>query len=421
MVASGTAFAQGLTIAITPILTRIYNPNEFGIAAAFAAVLTMLGFAKSFSYEIAIPVVASDDDAKALLVLCFGILALTVTTIALSMLFWGDRLLATFNAEPLVPYKYLIPLGYAAVGAYVILSAWMLRIREYKAISYTQCLQAVVQALVKVCLGLLGAGPSALVLGNIFGRSAGISKFVSMMRNRNLELMNTTLSNVFNQAKRNIEYLLFTTPKLLINDACNTIPVLGLTYLYGLDVVGLYGMANVLTRLPSQLIGYSVGRVFYAEAAVLSRNGNNKELKVLMDSLFWRMFMFAFIPTLIIILVAPLLFTVVLGAAWREAGIYARILSISAFAYFVTVPFHNIFEIFRKQKIGFYIILTKLFLLLFAFGIACHLQLTAPNTIMAYSLTMALLCFMQYRFARSIVKCSIKRTVNEEENGKESL
>src|SRR5690606_29477155 len=78
----GTAGAQLITIAATPLLTRLYTPNDFGVLAVYMSVLALFTVVASLRYELAIPLPESDDDAIHIVVLCLFI-TLLMTVLSL--------------------------------------------------------------------------------------------------------------------------------------------------------------------------------------------------------------------------------------------------------------------------------------------------------------------------------------------------
>ena len=59
----GTTLSQAVPIAIMPILTRIYTPEDFGLYAIYGAIITILGTIASGRYELAILLPDKDEDA----------------------------------------------------------------------------------------------------------------------------------------------------------------------------------------------------------------------------------------------------------------------------------------------------------------------------------------------------------------------
>ena len=60
---TGTTIAQAIPIAISPILTRIYTPEDFGIFAIFLAITLIIGSIANGRYELAIMIPKKDEDA----------------------------------------------------------------------------------------------------------------------------------------------------------------------------------------------------------------------------------------------------------------------------------------------------------------------------------------------------------------------
>src|SRR5690625_1762348 len=110
MIAGGTAFAQLLTLLLSPIVTRIYSPEEYGVLTTFTAILGILSLA-AFKYEVAIPITKNEKIAINLLVLCLIVLSLFVIGLTIIILFFGEDLLKIFNFQPMHNFRYLIPLG----------------------------------------------------------------------------------------------------------------------------------------------------------------------------------------------------------------------------------------------------------------------------------------------------------------------
>jgi len=69
ILAGGTTIAQGLNVAIMPVLSRIYSPSDFGVMAVFVSVTAILTELSGFRYHLAIPLPKQERYAKALIVL----------------------------------------------------------------------------------------------------------------------------------------------------------------------------------------------------------------------------------------------------------------------------------------------------------------------------------------------------------------
>ena len=67
--AGGTAIAQILSILASPIITRMYGPEAFGLSALFASITGIVAVVACLRYELAIMLPEKDEDAANLLAL----------------------------------------------------------------------------------------------------------------------------------------------------------------------------------------------------------------------------------------------------------------------------------------------------------------------------------------------------------------
>ena len=60
---TGTSIAQAIPIAISPILTRIYTPDDFGIFALYMSIASIIAVIATGRYELAMMLPKKDSDA----------------------------------------------------------------------------------------------------------------------------------------------------------------------------------------------------------------------------------------------------------------------------------------------------------------------------------------------------------------------
>lgn len=66
---TGTTISQALPIAVAPILTRIYSPEDFGLFAFYFAIVSILAVLATGRYELAIALPKKRDDAYQIVIL----------------------------------------------------------------------------------------------------------------------------------------------------------------------------------------------------------------------------------------------------------------------------------------------------------------------------------------------------------------
>ena len=106
----GTTIAQAIPIAISPVLTRIYTPSDFGLFALFNSLIAVFGVIASGRYELAIMLPKKDEDA--INIASLGILISTFFSVFLFfiILFFNDSICSLLNNTDIKPWLYFIPL-----------------------------------------------------------------------------------------------------------------------------------------------------------------------------------------------------------------------------------------------------------------------------------------------------------------------
>lgn len=408
MIIGGTVSGQVIGIIVSPILTRIYTPEEYGILSVFTSILLIMSFS-SLKYEMAIPLAKKEVDALNIFVLSLIVLGIFTISLGILLVFWGQEILRFFNANAMYHYRLFIPIGLLFQGLYMILMQWMFRKKEFKIVSKTMVTQVASGSIVKVLGGLLGFGPVGLIIGRIVSVSAGSTKFLkSFLNTQNIEYHNVNFSRIKYNAIRYKDFPLFQASSIGVGQFRNQLPVLFLAPLFGSQIVGFYGLANSIVKIPARLVGKSVMDVFFAEIASLGKE-NPKEIKQIANSLVKKLIIIGFFIFLGLSLFGPIVFSVVFGQEWYEAGVFARILSIYIFANIVFLPISRIFEVFEKQKLKLIIDVFSLGVVALVFFVAGLLEWSANLTILLYSITMFLIYFVTYLISQKVLESYINK------------
>lgn len=410
LIAGGTAFAQALGIIFSPIITRIYPPEQYGVLTAYTAVLGLLAISASFDYQKAIPIAEDENKAINLLILSMCLLLTSTLMIVILLIFFGDYFLDLLDSKVLSSYKYLIPFGVFFTGTYNIVLQWGLRGRNYKIITRTKISQSIAANVTKVFLGLISFGPIGLILGVIIGQSAGITSLTSPIIKKRELFSEIKIQRLKQVLKRYKNFPLYSAPSNYVYTAGNNIPVVLLTSLFGSAVTGLFGLANSIIQLPMNLIGMSVSQVFYSEAANIGKT-NPQEIKRLSVKLIKKLALIALVPLVIFLLFGPWLFSFVFGSQWYEAGIYARILSVMVYFHFIILPIGRILEIFERQRAGLIFNIIRLGMVLSVFYISKIVEFTSYQTIALYSISNSITYMALLVMVMKIMNQEIENTI----------
>lgn len=404
LLTSGTFIAQIINIGLTPVITRIYSPSEYGVISVFTSVLLLFTLLGTLNYELAIPIAKDDREAVNIIVISFITLFISSCFLFLILFFIGDQILVLLNAEKIKDYKYTILLGVVVISVYSVLTQWALRKKLIYDLSQTKITQAVFQNVITICLGLLKLGPLGLIIGKIIGQSAGILRLGKPLYDPKKELYNkVSYINIKASFKRYKNFPLYTTPRRVIGDLTISLPALVLTGMFGLKYAGYFALANSIVQLPLNIVGTSVGQIFYSEVASL-KNKDAEKVLLLSKKFIIALLSVGLLPLIALLFFGEEIFTLIFGIKWSVAGEMASILSISIFLKFIITPISSIFDIYEEQKSALILHGSRLIFISLAFWICYIFDLNIYITLTLYSIIISLLYFVQYFLARMIIK-----------------
>ena len=171
---SGTAIAQLIPLLATPVLTRIYTPEQFGALAILLAVANPLSLLVCGRYDLT--VVLPRDDERANVLARLALLLAMVVSLLLGGLLWSFRepLSGLMGGEVALPPVLLAPLLFLLMGFFQPLNNWLIRKQAFRAMSVNKMVQTTGITLVS-----LGLGWWAFEHGLMVGYVAGWALYVA--------------------------------------------------------------------------------------------------------------------------------------------------------------------------------------------------------------------------------------------------
>ncbi|MBN4071172.1 oligosaccharide flippase family protein [Crocinitomix catalasitica] len=375
---TGTSIAQFLPLLLTPVLTRLFSPEEFGLFAFYTSIVTFIAVISSGRYEPAIVLPKEDKDAINILALCFIILSSICGLLFILLTFLNPWFETHLNRPALQGWLWFIPVCVFFVAAYRILTFWSNRKKRFKGTSVSIMGQAVSRVGVhtiggfaslgifsgKISLGEFfrrvwnktlpdPTGISALGIGSlIVGFAAGFFSGTLLLLFPFLKKDRRLLSDVSKSGMRSMAKLHEKFPKVnslhALGDELKNIGVTT-TILYAFTdvILGFYSMTVRILKAPLSVIGNSFAQVFYQKAAEMHANRQN--YVPLINSTVKKLAFIALPIFIVIAIFGPQLFEFVLGSKWKTAGVYAQYLSPWLFASFVVAPIQQVAVIVNKQ------------------------------------------------------------------------
>ncbi|WP_191060956.1 lipopolysaccharide biosynthesis protein [Geminicoccus harenae] len=399
----GTLAAQALVIAITPLLTRLYTPADFGVLAVFTAVVSITGAVTNLRYETAIPLDGRDEDAAATFLAALLTGVATTCLVALVIVLLGDRLVEAANVPGLQPLLWAIPLGTLGMAFYNATNLWAVRRQAFRAVAFSKLAQFACMAAWQLLHGWLAKGPAGLVVGQALGQPAGIVNFIRSFDADDRRLLRSTRMAAIRRALvRHRRFPLLLTPSLLLNTSAKMLPAVFLATLYGPVVAGQFGLAQRVVLAPVRLLGMSIGQAYLGAAPRLAREDRQAMLRLFRTTTF-HLAWIGLLGMAAVAIPAPYLFALVFGEAWREAGVQLQILAIMYFAQFVIFPIGQTLAMFGRQDLNLWWDGGNMTITLAAFTLGWLAGLSANTTLLIYSIAMSLNYGANWLLSRHVI------------------
>ncbi|WP_438013047.1 lipopolysaccharide biosynthesis protein [Psychrobacter raelei] len=388
IVASGTAGAQAIAMALTPFITRIYGPEAFGLLGSFMAVVSILTPMAALTYPIAIVLPKQDKEAAKIIKLSLIISISTSSLVMIIIALWGKPLSSYFNADQFAKYLWFIPITMLFSACYDSLSQWLIRKELFNITAKVTILQSIINNLTKIGAGLAYPFGGTLILIQTTAQAVS-SSLLFIAAKSTFPVNKKSKGNNENKSLRHLAYqyrdfAVFRAPEVTIDAAAQSLPVLMLASFFGPASAGFYTLARSIMGVPSSLIGSSIGNVLYPR---LSETANNrKPIYPLIKKATLLIASIGVLPFLSVVFFGPWLFSFIFGDEWVSAGIYARWLAIWLFFSFANIPSVKAIPIINAQ--GFQLIFTSftIVLRLAAIALAYIIYKTEESAIIAFSL-----------------------------------
>lgn len=369
----GTAVAQAIPIAISPILTRIYSPDDFGVFAIFIAIVSILGIISNGRYELAIMLPKKDEDAINIFALGF-IVTCTVSIFMLILVFiFNDYFKSLFNNEDIGFWLYFVPIAVFFTGLYNILNYFNNRKKNYKDLRNAIIIKSIVLAIVQLGIGFFKNGASGLISGQLLSNMfANIKLFKNILKD-NLLISKISKVKIFALAKKYKDFPKFNLPSSLADTFTQQLPFLILPKMFDLSIAGYFSLSQKLIALPSSLIAKSFSQVYFQKISE-NKNKKIKNMPILLSTIK-KLFLIALPFSICIFFYAPDIFKIIFGDKWIISGEIAKFLSLIFIITFIVSSISVTLIVYEKLKHLSYWQYLYLFSTLCFFYISIYLKL----------------------------------------------
>lgn len=350
---SGTVIAQGVSILTSPILTRLYSPEDFGILAVYGAIVSLIAVASTGRYELAIVLPEKEEDSINIIALSLIISFLLSLLTLIIIIAFSKEIIYYFELDVLNIWIYTIPIPIFLTGIYQSFNYWLNRNKKFKDLAKIKVSQSLLVTAMNLYFGFLGLAGDGQILSSLIGQFIATLIIIKIVFDSDKDKMKNISWNLIKENA--IKYKDFPKINLLHSfiDILQTSTItLFMSNMFSSYSLGLYSFSRRILKVPTELISSSISDVYYQK---ISDVYNNKEdLYELVKTTILRLSIIFFPIFIIGGIFLPQIFKIVFGHKWENAGLYSQILIPWILLNAIASPISQVPLIIKKQKSGFY-------------------------------------------------------------------
>ena len=383
LLSTGVMAGQAVAVLASPLLTRLYTPEEFGLFAIVSALSGILGTSIGLRFELAVP--SCRDEAQVAHTVALTMLACAAVSLLLllGIAVGGTALAAGLGSPEVRPLLWLLPPMLLLWGCGQPLVYWSIRRGSFRMNAINRTLQLASQAAGQLALAIPVGGGLGLTLGYGLGYLLRLAHHLwALPAQAWAELRAVRLRPLWRLAQEHRRYPAYSLPSALLQSAAQFLPALLLAPLYGPAVAGLFALAQRMLDVPIRLLSNTASEAFLGEVARLDPEAVQRVF-LRTARRFLAVGLVGMAPLL---LAGPPLFALAFGEPWRDAGTMVQCLVPVSLARFVVIPISQTLYVVRRQDLHLISAVLNLGALAGAFLLGWWQDLGPLATLLIYSL-----------------------------------
>jgi O-antigen/teichoic acid export membrane protein len=361
---TGTVIAQVFSVLISPILTRIYTPEEMGDLNIYLRAVGFLSAVATTRYELSLPLPKKEEHAYLLYRLSIRISIYVL--LGSCFLFFVYFLFTKFDIKTvnlavftLISSVFLVLINLG--------TNWAIRKKQFKKISTSRMLNSISSNLLRWLFGVMGMGSFGLLIASLVGYVLSSLTFFKewfKINKVNRSFRSDGKTKVLMNTYR--EFPAINLPHVMVDLGKDLLLAFFMVFFFSKDVFGWYSHSYAILQMPISIIGISIGQVFFNRAAEIVNNGGST--LGLLKKTIGVLFAISILPFTVLFFFGTPMFSFVFGREWAQAGHFSEIMSIWFFMNFLNSVISTLPTILHRQKQFLYLGILSAAIQLFCFG-----------------------------------------------------
>jgi O-antigen/teichoic acid export membrane protein len=343
-----------ISIGLTPLMTRLYSPADYGVfvisnnAATFLSALAVMALPGAIPLENRLHKRRQIVRAVVHIVTSVFLVGILGSLIFISNSVESGRLAL---AVMLFPFLFL------SISIQRLAQSWINAKGDFKSTAGARVIHPLIAKLGAIVAAIcIGPFPATMVAVEALGYVVQV-KFmlrksfwtvVALPKICSLRRWRATIGTVLN----NKDMSLFGNASNLLALGVVTLEPLIVAKFFSVNEAGLFSLAYSMASLPVSLISFSTATVVY-HRFIDTHKSNEKDLYGVVCRVA-TIYLFLGLPIYgVLFFLGPIIFSIVFGESWGGSGVLASALALPMLLSFISTPLLSVFRVTRSQKLNF--------------------------------------------------------------------
>jgi O-antigen/teichoic acid export membrane protein len=395
----GSSMGQLILVLASPILTRIYTPEEFGVFTIYISIVGLIGSIAAGRYEYAILKPKKYFESLSLLYISIILTAIVSIISLIAISIFEKQLVSIINIDNKI-VLYSIPFSILLTSLYTTFTMWNNKNKNFKVSAYGDTFKSFFVSTFQIISNKIDVG---LIYGQIIGNLISLLIITkNFFRNDIKKIKHIKFKYILYMMKKHKDFPIYNMPHMLVTSLKINGTVILISAIFGNVILGYYSLAMRVLILPISIVGKSISQVYYQKICVMREE--NQSIDKLTQKTIINISLIA-IPFLIILyFIAPKLFSFVFGENWLTVGYYVQALIPYMFFMFLLSAISSIPLVFNRQKQYFIWGIAEAISVLSVFGLSGLLEIEIIKSLHLLSLIISIYVMCIFLWFNSCIK-----------------
>jgi O-antigen/teichoic acid export membrane protein len=345
---SGSIGSQMILLIASPLLTRLFTAEQFAVLNVYTSAISILSAFVVLRFDVAIFLVPKSSVAS---FAAFTSALAFILSCACGLACFLLSLIVTLDLLDISPslFSLLLAVGLITSSVFSVMSNAALIYGAHNTNAMVRVVQSAAGVAIQIFAGLMAWGTKGLIAGYIVSQSLGITQLWRVIRNDRAS--SNPIPRFALLWKRYVRYkfrdfVVFSASASIVNRLSANMVVVLFALVYDLKSAGLLALAYRAANTPLLAVARGIAQLFQREFA--KRRGVDRN-KIVVKFIVL-MLLAGAVPSIALVALGPLLFKVVFGAQWIDAGLYAGILAPAFLMQFIAYPLTQSFSLNKNGK-----------------------------------------------------------------------